>query len=137
MRKSLTALKAELNRRDEEIGALYESLVMGEISAEKYFAVKASLTQGREETTGRIAEIEARLDNMNQDGGLDNRFVEAFRKYGGAEEISEETLSEVLDCVLVYPDNRLEIIWNFQDEYERLLKEIGEPLTLSGDASHN
>lgn len=137
LRKSLTALKAELNRRDEEIGALYESLVMGEISAEKYLAVKASLTQGREETAGRIAEIEARLDNMNQDGGLDNRFVEAFRKYGGAEEISEETLSEVLDCVLVYPDNRLEIIWNFQDEYERLLKEIGEPLTLSGDASHN
>ena len=136
LRKSLTALKAELNRRDEEIGVLYESLVMGEMSAEKYLAVKASLTQGRNETAARIAEIEAELDNMNQDGGLDNRFVEAFKKYGGAEELSEETLSEVLDCVLVYPDNRMEIIWNFQDECERLLMELGEPLTPSGDAPH-
>lgn len=137
LRKSLTALKAELNRRDEEIGVLYESLVMGEMSAEQYLAVKASLTQGRNETAARIAEIEAELDNMNQDGGLDNRFVEAFKKYGGAEEISEETLSEVLDCVLVYPDNRMEIIWNFQDECERLLMELGEPLTPSGDAPHD
>lgn len=137
LRKSLTALKAELNRRDEEIGVLYESLVMGEMSAEKYLAVKASLTQGRNETAARIAEIEAELDNMNQDGGLDNRFVEAFKKYGGAEELSEETLSEVLDCVLVYPDNRMEIIWNFQDECERLLMELGKPLTPSGDAPHD
>ena len=124
LRKAMTALQAEQTRQEREISSLYESLIMGEISTEKYLADKAVLTQAKEKTAERIASLEAEMNNMNQDGGLDNQFIEAFKKYSDVEWLSGEMVSEVLDSVLVYPDNRIEIVWKFQDEFEKLAMEL-------------
>ena len=101
---------------------------MGSISEEKYLADKVGLTERKNQTAARIAALEAEMNNMNQDGGLDNRFVEVFSKYSSVEWLSEEMATEVLDSVLVYPDNRIEIVWKFQDEYERLTAELSGSL---------
>ena len=122
--KAMTALQSERNRYEQEIGALYESLIMGEISTEKYLADKAVLNQSKENAAERITRLEAEISDMNQDGGLENRFVEAFKKYGDVEWLSGETVSEALDSVLVYPDNRIEIVWKFQDDFEKLITEL-------------
>ena len=95
-----------------------------EISTEKYLADKAALTKAKEKTAERIATLDAEMNNMNQDVSLDNRFVEAFKKYSSVEWLAGEMVSEVLDSVLVYPDNRIEIVWKFQDEFEKLATEL-------------
>ena len=127
-RKALTALCAEQSRQEQEISGLYESLIMGKITQEKYLADKAILTESREKTAARIAVLEAEMNNVNQDGGLVNRFVEAFSKYSNVQWLSEEMAAEVLDSVLVYPDNRIEIVWKYQDDYERLAAELSGSL---------
>ena len=128
LRKALTTLQAEQARQEQESSTLYESLVMGEISTEKYLAAKASLKQAKEKTAERTAVLEAEINNMNQDGGLDNRFIEAFGKYSNVEWLSEEMVTEVLDSILVYPDHRLEIVWKFQDDFKKLATELsGSP----------
>ena len=129
LRKAMTALQAEESRQEREISSLYESLIMGEISTEKYLADKAALTQAKEKTAERIASLDAEMNNMNQDGGLDNQFIEAFKKYSAVECLSEEIVAEVLDSVLVYPDNRIEIVWKCQDEFEKLVTELSENAT--------
>ena len=65
------------------------------------------------------------VDDNN--GALRNRFVTSFQKYTEAEEITSEIVTDVLNTVFVYPDGRLEIIWNYREEYEKLL------LSLYGD----
>ena len=39
----------------------------------------------------------------------------------GVEEITGEIVTEVLKEVRIYPGGRLEIIWNLQDELEKLV----------------
>ena len=58
------------------------------------------------------------------DGGLQNAFVSTFEKYVSVEEITGEIVSEALSEVRVYPDKRLEIVWNFRDDMEKLMLEL-------------
>ena len=75
----------------------------------------------------RMAELEATLENAGADGSLQNGFVTTFEKYTEVEEITREIITEVLKDVYIYPDGRLEIVWNFRDELEKLI------LDLNGD----
>ena len=65
------------------------------------------------------------MDNIDNDGGLQNAFVSTFEKYVGIEEITSEIVSEVLSEVRIFHDKRLEIVWNFRDEMEKLMLELG------------
>jgi hypothetical protein len=63
---------------------------------------------------------------MGEDGGLQNSFVSTFEKYTEVEEITNEIVTEVLQEIRIYPDERFEIVWNFRDELEKLMLEVGD-----------
>lgn len=87
-------------------------------------AIKAASVKQYDATAKRISKLEAALDNIGMDGDLQNAFVSTFEKYVGVEEITSEILSEALSEVRVYPDKRLEIVWNFRDDMEKLMLEL-------------
>ena len=72
----------------------------------------------------QVAELEASLDNIGIDGELQNAFISTFEKYVKVEEITSEIVSEVLSEVRIYPDKRLELIWNFRDELDKLVLDL-------------
>ena len=61
---------------------------------------------------------------MGSDGGLKNSFVSTFEKYMDVVEITSEIVKEVLSEISIYPDSRLEIIWNFRDELNNLALDL-------------
>lgn len=123
LRKTLTGLKENCRKLDQQIRELYEGFALGEISKAEYLAAKQAAAQRREAAGRRMEELEAQLENTGADGGLQNRFVDCFQKYVDIESLTDEILSEVLEKVLVYPDNRIEIQWNYREDLERLLLE--------------
>lgn len=58
------------------------------------------------------------------DGKLENRFVDSFAKYTEVEELTADIVSDVLQEIIVYPDGRLCIVWNYGDELKKLLLDI-------------
>ena len=64
------------------------------------------------------------MDNIGRDGNLHNAFVSPFVKFMDVEEITSEIVSEVLSEVRIFPDKRLEIIWNFHDELKKPMFEL-------------
>ena len=104
--------------------ALYESFSLGEISKEEYLTLINVAVKQKDATAAQIAELEATLENAAPDGHLDNAFVSAFEKYQEVQEITKEIISEVLNVVYVYPDGRLEIVWNFEDDLEKLVLDL-------------
>ena len=126
LRKTLVALKENIEQQNQQIKALYESFALGEISKSEYLTIKSAAVKQRDAAADRLAELEASLENMGTDGSLQNSFVSAFGKYTEVEEITSEIVSEVLSEVRIYPDKRLEIVWNFRDEMERLVLELQE-----------
>ena len=61
---------------------------------------------------------------MSTDGNLQNEFVSAFKKYLDAGEITSEIMSDVLQEVRIFPDGRIETVWNYRDELEKLILDL-------------
>lgn len=124
MRKSLVVLRGKLERLEQSIKVMYETFALGEVGKAAYLAQKAAAAQQRDSLAAKIAETEAALENMGTDGGLQNRFVLSFQKYADAREITNEIVSDVLKEVIVYPDGRLEIVWNYQKEFDAIMLDV-------------
>lgn len=122
--KDIAALKEDKNKLSQYIKDMYEAYALEEIDKAEYLAAKAAAVLKCERIDTRIAELEAELENTTPDGRLNNRFVAGFQKYIGVEEITREMVSDVLSEVLVYPDGRLEIVWNYGADYKKLLLDL-------------
>ena len=118
--RALSALKETYVKLEGNADRLYESLIEGEITKAEYAAAKAAAAKEMERVSSEIAALQAELDNAGQDGALRNRFVDSFKKYADIEEITREVMTELLDRIKIYPDKRVEIVWKFADDYERL-----------------
>ena len=119
--RALSALKETYAKLEGNADRLYESLIEGEITKAEYAAEKAAAAKEMECVSSEIAALQAELDNAGQDGALRNRFVDGFKKYADIEEITREAMTELLDRIKIYPDKRVEIVWKFADDYERLV----------------
>lgn len=124
MRKTLAALKGKLERQERDTKAMYESFALGEIGKADYLAAKAAVVRQKDGTAARIAELETALENLGTDGGLQNQFVSTFQKYVEVQEITNEIVSDILKEVVVYPDRRLEIVWNYQKEFDAIMLDV-------------
>lgn len=126
LRKSIAALREAHAKLDLEIKDLYTSFGLGSITKAEYLAEKATAVRQRDSTAVRLAELEAKQENAGADGELQNQFVARFRPYVEAEikEITQEILSDLLNEIRVYPGGRLEIIWNYREEYEKMMLDL-------------
>ena len=118
--RTLIALREQCAQMERSADGLYESMVEGDLTREEYIAKKALLAQGMKSVSARISDLESELENMEQDGTLDNQYVSSFKKYVNLETITRDVMIELLDRINIYPDKRIEIVWKFTDEYERL-----------------
>ncbi|NCE66492.1 hypothetical protein D1159_18485 [Pseudoflavonifractor sp. 524-17] len=123
-KKSLDGLREAHQRLSQQVNGLYEAFALGELSKGEYLAAKAAAAKQRDDTAARIGELEAALDNMGADGSLQNGFVSAFGKYLEAEEITDEIAADVLKEVRVFPGGRIETVWNYRDELEKLILDL-------------
>lgn len=117
LRKELTALSAAQDQRERQTRELYEAFFTGELSKAAYIARKAAIVKQKEEAAVRIRELE----KIGIEDGQEDRFVSSFQKYAEITELTGEIAEEVLEKVLVFPEGRLEIVWKYRDEYEKLI----------------
>jgi len=123
VRKKLAALREVNDKQERKSKELYEALAFGQMSRAEYLAAKTILSKQLDDTASQIAQLEAELDNTNKDGSLQNDFVSTFQKYTDVQEITSEIAADVLQEVLVYPYGCIEIVWNYQEDLDKLLME--------------
>lgn len=119
--KTLASLQENLSQLRNYIKSLYEQFALGELDKDGYLAAKDAAVQKRDETAARIELWTAKFKNANQASALENRFIDRFQQYAEVEEITAEITADVLQEVVVYPDGRLHIVWNYQDDLKQLL----------------
>ncbi len=90
----------------------------------EYLKEKNAASEKRDAIYLKIQELEAELQNAGADGKLENRFVDSFTKYTEVEKLTAEIVADVLQEIIVYPGRRLNIVWNYSDELEKLLLDI-------------
>jgi site-specific DNA recombinase len=61
--------------------------------------------------------LELELREINESNKEDNRFVNGFKKFQFFDKLTRQMVLELVDVVRVFEDERIEIVWNFQDEF--------------------
>lgn len=124
MKKKLVILKESRDQQEHQIRGLYESFALGELSKAEYLAMKTAAMERRDEIVEQITSLEAALRASRPDRALENDFASHFQKYAETEQLTQEIVSEVLKEIRIFPDNRIEIIWNYQRDFENVLADL-------------
>ncbi|MDE7246103.1 MAG: recombinase family protein [Oscillospiraceae bacterium] len=124
MQKSLSRLQESLNQQKRQAAKLYEKFSLGKISKDAYLDMKASISKQRDRTASEMRELEAALGNIGVNGSLRNQFVSSFEKYAEVHEITQEIMEDLLKEAIIYPNGRIEAVWNYCEEFNRMVFDV-------------
>ncbi len=120
MQERLDRKQAEADRYRRLLLSLYESLMDGMISREEYREMKKNYAALQ-------AEAEARADGMREEmcRVLENTvngcgWMEQFKKYQNITQLDRVIVVSLIDRIYIYRDKRVEIAYNWQDEFQWL-----------------
>lgn len=123
--------KQERAQAKEELGRyiylktnIYEDMKQGILTKEEFLAAK-------EKYALRIAELEEELNNKEKEladfeqcMNGSNRWMKAFLRFQGAEELTRDMAVELLEKVEMFGDKRVHIKFRFRNEYDYLMSQI-------------
>ena len=100
--------------------ALWEKQHAGDMTRETYQNECEKLSNQVAAYTEKIAELQARICRLEMESGQENVFVERFSKQVFIKELSRAIVEEFIEAIHVYAPDRVEIILNYADEFEKL-----------------
>ena len=113
-----------LKRRDEDLNTLfkrlYEDMVAGRLSAERFDLLSAEYEQEQKEVKAKIAELEYLIENGETKTRDLKQLLANVRKYTDPQELTPELLNDLVDKIIVHaPDKssghrkqKIEIYYN-------------------------
>lgn len=132
--KRIDRKRGELEKAERRKTNLYDDLKDGIISKEEYMQLK-------QEYDRRIAEAEQAVASYvrEQDLILDNKgnmgeWVRQFRQHENIGSLDRNVVALMVEKVFVYSAERIEVIFNFRDEFESAMQYIHED---KGDMGEN
>lgn len=131
-------VQAECKALHKELDAIYadkmdayEKYVAQEISKEDFLAVKASYAAREQAVTVQINLAEAKLANLTAQLKQDAHHIASSKPiidYKEIEMLDPDLLKELVERIIIYPNNKIKIVWNFSDEVSELLKQEQAPV---------
>ena len=97
----------------------------GTLDKDVYQSRRADLTRKAERLDADIAELEAKLHEAEvvQDDDVQGA-LETLDKFSGAEELDQKIVQALIDKVVVFDQEHVEICWKFSDEVLKLIQEL-------------
>ena len=103
----------------------YEKYLDGKIGKDDYLKQRGMYNQEIEQTSSQISKLEADYELQKlKNKESENQFVEHFKKKQEIEELSRDLVNKLVDSIYVFGENQIEIVWNFADDYEKILEMI-------------
>ncbi|MGL4789974.1 MAG: recombinase family protein, partial [Anaerotignaceae bacterium] len=106
-------VEKQLKQLDVQKTQLFEKLVDGKLSKEAFQKTSAEITGRKKAFESEMTTMVKKLNSTYQ---TENNFIKDLGKYDQIEELTEAMVAELIQVIKVFPDNSLEIVWNFKDE---------------------
>ena len=117
VQRQLDKKRSEYERLQKLLMSLYESLADGIIDRDEYARLKQNYA-------GRCAECEKQMDALQETlaqikdhGGGHREWMAQFRKHLNITELERSIVVALIDRILIYRDNRVEVRFRFADEF--------------------
>jgi hypothetical protein len=70
--------------------------------------------------TAKIPELLKQIETLKTEMGCENVFIEQYGKLSGLQELTRKVVEDFVYEVKVYAPDRIEVIFNFADEYAKI-----------------
>lgn len=123
--------KQERAQAKEELGRyiylktnIYEDMKQGILTKEEFLAAKEKYALRIAELEEELNKKEKELADFEQCMNGSNRWMKAFLRFQGAEELTRDMAVELLEKVEMFGDKRVHIKFRFRNEYDYLMSQI-------------
>ena len=122
MEKKLDKARKTKSKVEAERLELTEQFLLDKMTREVYQQEKEEMDLRINQAEEEIVELEKRLDDLKTRLNKNaERDIEKLRDYSGVEELTEELIGALVDKVLFYDKEHIEICWRFSDEFLELV----------------
>ena len=115
----LAKKQKEIERYQTLLRSLYESLTDGIIDRQEYEELKKTYARRRAEAEGQAEALQEQMSRDLEDHLLGREWMEQFKKHANITELDRRIVVSLIERILVYHDRRIEIVYRFQDEFQR------------------
>ncbi|WP_312048021.1 hypothetical protein, partial [Anaerotignum sp.] len=105
-------LEKQLKQLDCKKTLLFENLADGKLSKEDFKEKTAELCEKKVALDEEKMEL---LQKLNSTYAGEDDAPKDLGKYAGVQELTQQLVAELIQRIKVFPDNSLEIVWNFKD----------------------
>jgi len=105
---------------------MYERYRLKSISKDEYVLRKKQLTMQIEELEERKLKICNGIGDKEESKILERKLSDLIEKYKNVSVFSDEVMNDLIDKVIVYSEDRIEIKWKYQTEFEDMLLQLLE-----------
>jgi hypothetical protein len=99
---------------------LWEKYHNGGISAESFQRENEKADEQAKLYADKVAETDIAILALEAETGRENVFVERFSKQAGITKLTREVVEEFISEIKMYSPERIEIIFNYSDEYAKI-----------------
>jgi chromosome segregation ATPase len=117
----IDGLKRSIEKSKTVKVTLWEEYHTGSISASAFQLDNKKVDEQVKTQIEKIAEIKHQIQELEDAAGHDNEFVEQFSKQAGITELTRAMVEEFIQEIKVFSPERIEIIFNYADEYKKIL----------------
>lgn len=115
---AIRSKESEIKRYEDLLAGAEEKWFLGKINDEKYEQIKMKYQEDIWEMKNDIQILQESLKSTED--VLSNPWISMLLQKGKVEVLDRETIVEMIDSILIYHDNRLEINYKFSKELEVL-----------------
>lgn len=119
----ITQKTAEIERYARLKIKLFESMNDGLIDKIEYSDMKRSYDEKLRQTQNALTKLKAEYDSLWESTGT-HEWIERFKKHRDIEQLNRSVVVSLIDRIIVYEDNRVEVEFKYQHNYERALDYI-------------
>lgn len=111
--------REELEKAEKRKMNLYEDLKDGIISKKEYFQLKAEYDRRCAEAEASICSYEKEEKLLLESKGSLHEWISGFKEYRNIQSLSRNAAVVMIKKIFVYSADRIEMIYNFEDEFAR------------------
>lgn len=114
----IRSFQRKLDKLQNTKRELLEAVMEDKLSREEYVAKKKALLADEEALTAKLAVLQQRLQELSDSVEKAEQKQEAAKEisqFSGITELTPEVMKALVKRVIVYPDKRIRIEWNFSD----------------------
>lgn len=126
--QQLKQSETELNRITALKNSIYEDYKTNILTRDEYLLAKHRYTRQIEELSKIVEKAELKRKLYEENLTNKNKWVRQFRKFEEGKQLSREMVVELLDRVEVFPDRRIQVTFRFSDEYQSVIRYIGDSM---------